>query len=212
MAVVFTDNFTVASDTALSSYPSAGSPDYSFVTGSDTTAIVSGANDRVELAASGADKFAVIRNIHAGLPSGDEQLTLTGNCANTNIFELVLRGNTTDQTSYVASVDLNAANEVGIYSVDAGGTYTTLASADRGLSAGTHTVRFKATGTNPVLLEVQVDSTTVVTYSDSSAGRITSGDEGFNIFAAAGTTSWVDDFIVDDTTVASPVYCAWVTA
>ncbi len=50
-------------------------------------------------------------------------------------------------------------------------------------------MRLKATGTNPVNLELQVDALTPLTYADSDVLRKTLGTPGFGGYSADGIAS-----------------------
>jgi hypothetical protein len=65
------------------------------------------------------------------------------------------------------------------------------------VSPGAHTLTLTATGTNPVRLTLQVDGTTVITATDSSAQAHASGRTG--IFDFNGSGSPLEHFIVGST-------------
>ena len=196
MAVVFTDAYTVGANIDIASYPS-GAPDYAYNAGSTLT--VNAANDRVQNTSSTEESAARITD--GSVPTGDQEISATcqsesGTDETGAVVARCATGGTFD--CYICYLDMALANEVNLYRVDAG-TYTLLASADRGITAtGSGAFRLRATGTTTVALECQIRGTTQITASDSSASRKTSGPPGVFAYNATANLVWVDDVSVDD--------------
>lgn len=199
MAVVFTDNFTVTSDTNLSAYPS-GSADYAYMRGSGTNLTVNAANDRVQ-SPSTTDEYHA-RIIDAAVPTtGGHEITATIYSSTTDSGMLLLRCSASADTCYLSYCDVTQTNEVQIYRFVAG-TPTLIASADRSLSgAAARTWVFRAvTNGSQVDLTLTIGGTTALTYSDTSGSRITSGAPGIGIYNGTANTAYVDNVSVDDLT------------
>lgn len=193
--ILFRDTFTVGSDTVIDVYPS-GDPDYGFIGGSAMT--VNAANDRVQVPTALTGN--TVRFL--GAPTGDQEvLCRTNNDGANNTFSSPLvRVAATPGTldAYEMAIDTSIANEVIIFRYDAG-VSTTLASADRGLVAGTHYHRARATGAGAtVSLVNQGDGTNVLTFDDTAATRKTSGNAGIVIYNDTANAGWLDDFQVSD--------------
>lgn len=203
--IVFTDSFTVGADVDPASYPA--TPDYSYLLGTAGDCEVVAASDRLDILTTGADK--ILRLLNAACPTGDQEITLRAQAtaASGASGYAVTRCDPATSDCYFAFLDMVPANEVELYRMTAGSP-TLVASADRGFTAdGAYTYRFKATGTNPVALEFQVDATAVVTFNDSDAARKQSGRPGCGGFTTVIHTNWVDDISVSDLIdEASPFY------
>ena len=198
MAVVFTDNFVVGSDTNIDAYP-AGSPDYAYINGAGANLTVNAANDRVQLPGSGGSTYAA-RIIDAAVPTGDQEIT--GTCYNDtsgNSGGLAVRCATGSNDNYISYIDYPQTNEVRLIRIDAG-SEVLIASADRGTSGNAaHTHRLRATGSGAtVSLELQIDATTTLTASDTAANRKTSGTPGVAGYNGVGNTVYIDSLSVDD--------------
>ena len=204
MTVVFTDSFTVGANIDPASYPS-GNPDYSYLLGAVNNAEVDATDDRLEIVSTAVD--VVLRIIDTTAPTGDQQITADcrseGSDDNGNV---AARCAAATADCYVGQTIKSEANEVKIYRVTSGG-FTLIADGDRGLAnaAATHSYRLKATGTNPVELEFQVDATAAVTFSDSDASRKQSGRSGIGGYNDATRQGWVDNVSVDDLVAAAMV-------
>ena len=81
---------------------------------------------------------------------------------------------------------------------DLGGKRVVITGASQGIGAGTHTMRLKATGTNPVALELQIDGLTTITFNDSDTNRKQTGTSGVGGYSFTGSTVWVGDITVDN--------------
>lgn len=80
--------------------------------------------------------------------------------------------------------------------------YTTLTTSTApAVSPGDHRLVLSVSGSNPVNLAVALDGVTVVTYSDSSSSRLTSGPCG--MFDYAGSAVGLDDFWIAPLEVAT---------
>ena len=199
MAIVFgPDTFTVASDINIDAYPS-GNPDYAYNVGSGSNLQVNAANDRVQAVLDGV--FLTARCIDATAPTGDQEATAT---VGAGLFDCPLlcarmASSGTLTNYYYGYINLDNANEVILCRLD-DGSGVQLASAARGLLAGTHTARIKAIGAGAtVAVEFQVDATTMLTYDDTSATRKTSGPSGFGLdYENALGVCYIDDFQIDD--------------
>lgn len=180
-------------DVNLNAYP--GTPDYVMVRGLATDLKVIAATDRVKTSLTSTDAFA--RLVNTLVPTGDQQITADCNDAGSGeVGYLAARCATGSIDCYLGVLDTSVANEVQIIRVTTD-VFTTIASVDRGLSGGQHSVRLKATGTNPVNLELQVDATAMLTFADSAADRKQTGRPGPGGFATTGD-AWVDNVSVDD--------------
>ena len=91
---------------------------------------------------------------------------------------MIVRTASTGQAYYYGYIDLAAVGtDLRLFRRDET-TNVLLTSGPATVTPGFHTMRFKATGTNPVSLELQVDALTPVTYADSDALRKTWGLQG----------------------------------
>lgn len=198
MAVVFTDNFTVASDTGIAAYPS-GSADYAYMRGSGTNLTVNAANDRLQ-SPNTADEYHA-RIIDAAVPTtGDHEITGTVfSDTSGNSGMLLLRCSSSADSCYAAYCDLTDPAEVRIYRF-VSGTATLIASADRGLTgSAARTWVFRATGSGAtVSLSLVIGGTTALTFNDTNAARLTSGAPGVGIYNGTANAVYVDDISVDD--------------
>ena len=205
MTVVFgPDTFTVSSDIGLALYPS-GSPTYAYNIGSGTNLTVNAANDRIQAVTTGSDWLA--RCTHASMPTGDQEVTATVSTAASgvdNSGNLAVRV-ATDNTANGYNAYVNLGNTIWLYRIEPGPSFVSLGSTTRTFSTGAHTGRFRATGTNPVNLEYQLDALAVFTVSDSSANRRTAGVPGVEFFCVTANAAFVDNFQVDDLVVAGAV-------
>jgi len=197
MAVVFgPDTFTVGADVNIDAYPA--TPDYAYNEGSGTNMRVNAANDRVQAVLDSVRLTA--RCINAAAPTGDQEATATIAGANYDESHLCVRMAVSGTLTnfYLGIFQTREGNEVWLGRLD-DGALVSLASADRGLTAGTHTARIKATGAGAtVSLEFQIDATTMLTYDDSSATRKTSGPSGFGVNYQDTNACWIDNFQIDD--------------
>ena len=196
MSVVFTDSFVVAADANIDAYPS-GSPDYAYISSSGAQIFVFAPEDKVYF--TGGDSIGVARIIDAAVPTGDQQITCTvsANGTDDNSSFGVVRA-TSGWNGYIGSINVNSGNDTGLYRVD-NGSFTLLASAENGLSAGNHTMRLKATGAGATIsLELQINATTTITYGDTHANRKTSGPPGIGAYTIANLGNTLDDVSVED--------------
>lgn len=199
MSIVFTDSFTVGADVDIASYPA--TPDYAYSLGVAGDISVNAANDRVQVNADiDTDKAAYITN--AAVPTTDQQCTVSFNTpsagAGSPTVRNVAAGTPTADIHmdfYEVQVD-PTADTITIYKVTNGG-FQNVASGSRTVGT-TGTLRLKATGTNPVALEAQVDATAVLTYDDSDVSRKQSGPPGFAIWDHTLNTIGLDDLSIDD--------------
>lgn len=194
MTVVFTDAFTVGADVTLGSYPSASpNNDYELVT-ADGTLDVNAANDRVVKGSATNDTYYKI--VDASVPTGDQQITALCDHGSGYDGGCVQTRHKTGSECYVFL--MAGSNTVEIYRRDPG--YTLITSVSRTYTAGAaHTLRFKTTGTTTVSLEAQINATTNVTATDTSADRQDSGPPGIGHVADTGAlTGYVDDVSVDN--------------
>jgi hypothetical protein len=193
MAIIFTDNFTVASDTPLQEYPSAATPDYALNLGTTNT-IVSAANDRVQ------NNFGLItawRIIDAAVASGmiDQEISFDG-WISTDASSPLVRMSAAGQNYYEGFA---YGGNVEIYRYD-DGSYTLLAGESRSISVGAGNLKFKATGQSPVHMEFVAAGTAAVTYDDNSGSRKQSGPPGFDLYY---TAPYVDNITIDDLAAAA---------
>jgi len=194
---VFTDSFTVAADVNIDAYPA--TPDYAYNQGSGTNMRVVAATDKATVNVTNTSVHA--RIINAAVPSGDQEITADCYAADSYssgavTVRMATSGNL--ENFYMLKVELVNVAEVRLYRCD-NGTFTLLASADRGFS-GPQTVilRLKATGSGAtVSLEAQVNATAVLTYDDTSASRKTSGPPGIGGWTST-TAVTVDNVSVND--------------
>lgn len=195
--LIFLDRFEVGADTNIESYPS-GSADYSLMNGSAGDLVVNASNDRVQNTTTAGTRRA--RCLDPRMPTGDQQVTVTGLCTfsgNREQAAPLVRCHPTTDNCYLGRI--NASNlDVEILRVDSG-IQTLLVGAARGLSEGVHTTRLKVWGNGTtVYLAVQADDTAVVTYQDTDVNRKLSGTPGFQLFNDVANDAWIDDFWVDD--------------
>lgn len=194
MSVVFTDAYTVASDTALESYPS-GSPDYSsLLNGNSLT--VNAANDRVQVEVSGTDvlyrcldtacpttdyKASVDVGVRTGYDGGYVLARCAG--ASSDCYALLRASSTTWE----------------LYRVDSGG-FTLLTSYSVSTTDNTtQAIALKATGTSTVALTPTIAGSDRTVFNDSNANRKQSGRWGLGVYdSAANAASWVDNASIDD--------------
>jgi len=199
--ILFRDSFTVGADTDIASYPSAGDPDYAYVSGvgSPGDLTVNAANDRVEITVVGSPRSFVL--IDASAPTGDQDVVCRGNTVASagQSTAAAARHSTSTNDLYRVQFNDTAANEVEIVRTDAG-TPTTIASADRGLSGtATRFFRMRATGTGATVSTlVQIDGTSPLTFDDTAANRKTSGNPGGRLPSSAIGTFWFDDLQATD--------------
>lgn len=193
--IIFTDAFTVGADTNINAYPTV--PDYSMAKGAATDIKVVAATGRATTQPTSVDAMA--RMLSGPIPTGDQQITGDVNDAGAGDVGIVgARVAAATADYYACYVDGSVANEVRVDRWDAG-VGTNVLSVDRGIGVGplSHSIRFKLIGTNPVNLEVQVDTTAVATVADSAANRKQSGRPGVGGFSAVGS-AWVDNVVVDN--------------
>jgi hypothetical protein len=201
VSVVFTDTFTVGSDTELSSYPSAGAPDYARISGTGTFT-ANAVNDYVR--AAGTSTEIVYRIINAAAPTGSQEITVDNYHAagNYETFGACVRCASTAD-AYVAIVV--SGSTVELYRMDSG-TMNLIATASRTNTMNAVVAcRFKAvTNGSQVDIEFQANATAVVTYSDTSGSRKTSGTPGlWSYFGGAGF--YADNISLDDLTTGTAV-------
>jgi hypothetical protein len=196
-SVVFTDAFTVASDTNIDAYPS-GTPDYAYNNRSGSDLTVNATNDRVQCPSAGIDPIA--RIIRAGLPTGNQEITATCNNSTSGaddtgnvIVRLATDGSTKGYVSYRTS-----GPRIDIYKITAGPTFTQMGTGSSASVNGSATIRLKATGTTTTTVEVQVNAlSTYVAPADTSTPH-QSGVPGIHIYNNNTNVGWVDNISVDD--------------
>jgi hypothetical protein len=208
MSVVFTDNFTVSSDTDLNAYPS-GSADYAMSIGTASNLQVEADSDNV-LARSTSETL-VARIIDASMPTGDQQISATcGYSASWNSGEIFVRMATSPNYGNFYSLKLetwSAVDDIKLYRAD-DGVYTLLDTDSSGLSTpGTATLTLKAEGTYPVELTGTVNGVTV-SYSDSTGDRKTAGPPGIGIWTESTSGASVDNVSVDNLVVLTALTAA----
>ncbi len=198
MSVVFTDSFTVGANVDIASYPA--TPDYVYCKGTTGDMTVNAANDRVQVTGViDSDFCASITN--ASVPTTDQQCTISFNQPGAGAASPVCRSNgVLSEDYYVAQVD-PTGDTITIYRVSVG-TFASIASGSRVVGT-TGTLRLKATGTNPVALETQVDATAVLTFNDSAADRKQTGPPGIGIWDHVVNTCGLDDLSIDDLAAAA---------
>ena len=198
--VVFTDSFTVSSDTDLDAYPS-GSPDYAYLgaggfgAGSNLTVVA--ASDRVQT----TDNFIVLARIidPAGAITGDQKITAQMFSAATNEEpQLLVRCaafNPVDCYLFNTSDD-GGSQRVEMYRCTAD-TFSLIASSTRTFSFPA-TCSFQATGAGAtVSLEVVAGGTSPFTFGDTDGDRKTSGPPGIAMRTST-LSAWIDDLSVDN--------------
>lgn len=202
MSIVFTDSFTVGSDTALESYPSAGDPDYANISGADNLD-VNAANDRVQGTTSGADE--VYRIIDAAVPTGNQKIS--ANCGVTTGYScgyLGVRGS----ASFNAYLLTRASNTTWeLWRIDAG-SWTLLTSWSVSTTdSTTQAIAIKAEGTGAtVTLTPTIAGSDRTAYNDSAASRKTSGTPCVAVYQTSVVAgNFVDDVSVDDLAAAGAV-------
>lgn len=163
--------------------------------------LVNATSDALEVPYSGTfnvSRSGTYRLDAAGVPTGDQEVHATLTRVGNTTASVMLRMPGTANSGYVFGVGVGYATEVGIWRrVD--GTDTLLANV--AVSGNTHTVRCRAVGTNPVVLEMWEGDTLLLSYNDSNAARHTTGKPG--VFGRQGGDStadsgWVDDYSVFD--------------
>lgn len=95
---------------------------------------------------------------------------------------------------YLAEWD-NSANDIILYRVTAGGTFTSIASGGSVAQNTTYNNAYlKVTGTNPVQLEAGDDTNgaAAVTFSDSAGNRITTGNVGLSEYSDTNRSATFD--------------------
>lgn len=212
MSVVFTDNFTVGSNTNIDAYPAAGA-DYAYNAGSGANLTVNAANDRVQNGA--LNVFYAARIIDASVPTGDQEMkALCGHLSDASLgngyvcARMATGGTLTNY--YWLHLDTGNVNEVRVLRDD-NGSSVLVDSFNDGIAAaaGSNTHRLKVTGAGAtVTLEVQLGNpgTTHSGITDSTANRKTAGPPGLGAYNenAAGD-GWVDDVSVDDLVSTTPI-------
>jgi len=160
--------------------------------------VVNAANDRVQRPTTTSD--AIARIIDAAVPTnmGDQELRCDGYLSSsvTNASS-----SPTVRCASAGTADFYymffSAGTLELYRCDAS-TFVLLTSAARTITTGSNALRMRATGTNPVALEVQVAATAVVTFNDSNANRKQSGAPGIGLYNLTANTVFIDNVEVDD--------------
>ena len=138
-------------------------------------------------------------SLHKTAVGGDDQYVEASGVefaakAESNVRLLVRHPDDATQTGY--GLVVTRGGEVQLVRLDAG-TSTSLATETvGGLGAGPMTLRLEVEGDDPVLLRGYWDDVEVITASDGSGDRVTSGEYvGLRAFDDAGTTRvWVGSF------------------
>lgn len=197
MSVVFTDSFTVGSNTNLDAYPS-GSADYAYNLGSGAEFTVNAANDRIQQTVTGTDD--IVRIINSASPTngvGIISATLFGSSGNDSTPGLMVRVATDGTQNGYMAYYYNAQQRVTIYRVTPG-AFTQLTDVGRALSPP-QTCTFKAvTNGSQVDLTATAAGVADVTYSDSTGGRFLSGAFGIHMFSATANVAYIDNISIDD--------------
>lgn len=97
---------------------------------------------------------------------------------------IVVRGNAANFTSDLYAAQIATNGTVNLYRKN-GGVWTFLKSASAGIIAGqSYNLKLKVSGSNPVNLQVLLNSAPIISYSDSSSSRILSGIPGIENYNA----------------------------
>jgi len=200
MTVLFTDSFTVGADTNIDAHP-AGTPNWAYCRGSTSNLRILAADDRVSPNSNGATLVARCTAVSA---LADQKVTAVCDALVNPVYGgLAVRYSDTTR-GYLAQVETSQANELRIREDNAG--ITLLASADRGLTDGTHNLEFSAVGpADNTLLTFTVDGGTPLTFTDTTAPA--TGRPGISSFRTTGSpagSGWIDDFAVDDLVTGIP--------
>jgi len=208
MAVVFSDTFTVGADTRLDQYPSAGSPDYAYTPGEGATTdiTVNAATDRARQVAT---TRVSARIIHAGIPTGDYQISIDINGVLTSVQHggLCARMSASAADYYLLLMRDDVADQIQLWREDAGsGTKLSSFTPSPALDVSQfHTLNLKVTGAGAtVTLEYWVDALGHTIFGDSDANRKTSGPPGISVDAASANLIEIDNLSIDDLVTGSP--------
>lgn len=196
MTIVFSDNFTVASDTPLESYNTSSAGYTSILNGNNL--IVNSATGRVF---AEVDSLDIIYRLTTGLGNltGDYSAAITTSCGQAGAGGYVTVRNQANGSCY----DLDLGSNTGQFRLwkSVAGTFTQVATFT-GPSIANATefeLKLKVTGTNPVVLEGFVNGVSVGTFNDSAADRLQTGTPGFGVFRTSGNNAaYVTSFSVDD--------------
>lgn len=200
MAVIFgPDAFAVGANQNLDTYPT-GAADYAMNEGASGDLVVNAVNDRVQAATNASDPTA--RVIDAAVPAsmGDQEMRCDGVADQNNgsySCEPVVRVTAADITDYY--LGYYNAGTLEMYRV-VDGNIALINSGPRTITSGGNTWRFRATGTNPVNLELQVGGTATLTFGDTNGNRHQSGRPGCGAYSAdpGVNVAWFDNLVVDD--------------
>lgn len=195
---LFTENFDRSVDENLED-----SANWSLMFGTGTIEILA-ANDYGTIASNGT--YALYRCDNGSAPTGDQEAQANCNPGGGGHVGITLRGVTTDGGNcYYCRIYVG--NGLQIYRAD-GGVPIQLEDDSQTISADTaYDVTARADGTNPVVVEMDVDGLSSLDNSpgDSSADRKESGTPGVAAYRS-GNTPQLEDFIINDYGAPADVY------
>lgn len=193
----FTKTFTDSVDRNIDAYPN-GAAEWVYVQGATTDLQIIAADSVLKATGFGGGDRAA-RYTGTGTVTGDQDVTITCTPATSNSYGACARMSAVAATYYLAKFDITQTNEVRLYRVVAT-THTLIGSWDDGITAGTHTLRIRVTGSGATIsISVQSDSNTIHTFDDTDALRITSGHPGlygYTDSSTAGISQWVLDDLI----------------
>ena len=167
--------------------------------------IVNATNDRIQTSITGAWPPPAARCIAAGVLV-DQEIRCNSSLNLGNDFAgLTVRMGAGPDYYYLYHYEYEGEQWVQLWRMDSGSPVA-LPSGDGFVteaSLGPVALRFRATGTNPVVLEAEItgaliDGLPILTYSDYDANRKTSGYAGLALYQEIVGAAWIDDLEVDD--------------
>lgn len=198
MTIVYSSDFTAGADTNLEAF---GAPDWYVVYGGGGRSKVIAANDNVQIILTSELVAHGLTHSLIGSITDYEVAATVRRGTGFDIGGLAARcGAASSQTYYHLNTDSNNDMVLTRYNT---ATPTILKTTALSLPTGqSMPAVLRVTGTNPVILTYSLDGNED-TYSDSAAGRLTSGPPGLSLFRIATGQSlvWVDDLSVDDLVV-----------
>lgn len=197
MAVVFTDNFTVGSDTPLESYG-----DYAAGVGGNALTVYA-STDRVECEPASYSTDVAYVSTSTAAPTGDQEVSADCGISGSSYLGgyIGVRGDATSGGNGYVWIPADSVTYE-YWRVD-NGVFTMLAQRSGGFPSGTRATKLKAEGAGAtVTLTGTVDGTPYATYGDSSGSRKTSGKFILGFFANS-TSHFVDNISVDNLSAAA---------